>query len=215
MVAAVFLELEGVLLDGENPDDLFFTYAQDRNPFPLSNYLSYYLFPIRWGMRLGRLTHRKNKAYLADLRRSDVEAVARHFVRKDLVYDLRSSIRRRLNQHLQANDQPILLTSAADFLAQPLAEQLGIPHCRASQYPYRGNNFLPRPPLLFPWGENKIRIAEEMCSQLGTRLADSIAYCHQAEDLPLLEKVGQPIVVAPGGKLRRHAEKKGWEIIDH
>jgi phosphoserine phosphatase len=39
-------------------------------------------------------------------------------------------------------------------------------------------------------------------------------YTDSITDLPLLEAVGQPIVVNPDARLRRVAKRRGWPIED-
>lgn len=39
-------------------------------------------------------------------------------------------------------------------------------------------------------------------------------YSDSASDLPLLEAVTQPVAVRPDARLRTHALKAGWRVID-
>lgn len=44
-------------------------------------------------------------------------------------------------------------------------------------------------------------------------LADAVFYSDSSNDLPLLKAVGQPVVVDPDERLRRHAATVGWPVI--
>ena len=44
-------------------------------------------------------------------------------------------------------------------------------------------------------------------------LDESFFYSDSFTDLPMLERVGQPRVVAPDPRLRRVARKRGWPIL--
>ena len=43
--------------------------------------------------------------------------------------------------------------------------------------------------------------------------ADSCFYSDSLNDIPLLERVKNPVAVDPDETLRAHAEKHGWRII--
>jgi len=45
-------------------------------------------------------------------------------------------------------------------------------------------------------------------------LAAAVAYADSYCDLPLLERVAEPVAVRPDRRLRRIAEQRGWEILD-
>jgi len=45
-------------------------------------------------------------------------------------------------------------------------------------------------------------------------LADCVAYSDSANDLPMLTAVGEPHVINPDSKLRRHAKRADWPIHD-
>jgi len=45
-------------------------------------------------------------------------------------------------------------------------------------------------------------------------LADTVFYSDSSNDLPLLQAVGEPVVVDPDPSLRRHAEAAAWPILE-
>ena len=45
-------------------------------------------------------------------------------------------------------------------------------------------------------------------------LADATFYSDSANDLPLLQVVGQPVVVDPDARLRQHAVAAGWPVME-
>ncbi|MEQ9321797.1 MAG: hypothetical protein RIF41_21695, partial [Polyangiaceae bacterium] len=62
------------------------------------------------------------------------------------------------------------------------------------------------------YGREKIRYAEELLEGTGARLEDAIFYSDSITDLPLLERVAEPVVVNPDARLRRLARRRGWRI---
>ena len=108
----------------------------------------------------------------------------------------------RLRKALKENVPVILLSSSPDFLVEPLGKKLRVTHCIATHYGNQGVEVIV--------GEAKTAAA----SQLTKDLSKCVAYADHLSDLPFLERVGKPVVVAPNGRLSRLANSRGWEVID-
>ena len=67
-----------------------------------------------------------------------------------------------------------------------------------------------RKPL--PYGTGKVTLAERLGQQVGFTLDDATFYTDSITDLPLLERVREPVVVNPDARLRRIAKQRGWPI---
>ncbi|MEO5728482.1 MAG: haloacid dehalogenase-like hydrolase, partial [Byssovorax sp.] len=61
-------------------------------------------------------------------------------------------------------------------------------------------------------GEGKVVRAERLARALGFRLEDAIFYTDSISDLPLMERVAEPVAINPDPRLRRLAERRGWRI---
>ena len=65
-----------------------------------------------------------------------------------------------------------------------------------------------------PIGDNeKARIVLEYAEEHSIVLAQSYAYADSSSDLPLLNLVGNAIVINPGNKLKKIADANGWETV--
>ncbi|MGB0714081.1 MAG: HAD family hydrolase, partial [Gammaproteobacteria bacterium] len=102
---------------------------------------------------------------------------------------------------------------APEFLLRPIAKRMEIPYWRGTICAYLMNQYLPKPPVVHPFGDKKVDIARKICNELGYDLSHAIAYADSSDDLPLLGEVGKPVVVHPDRRLRREAQRQGWEII--
>lgn len=122
--------------------------------------------------------------------------------------------RARVREHLAAGHAVAIATSALRQAAAPLARELSIPHLVCSELEIVDGeltgSFLP--PLSY--GSGKLQRAKALVHSLGARLEDAAFYTDSITDLPLLEAVGQPIVVNPDTRLRRMAKRRGWPIQD-
>ena len=65
----------------------------------------------------------------------------------------------------------------------------------------RDGRYLARPPRRHPFGAEKLALAAELATRLGTDLRHASAYADSAHDLELLEAVGSPVAVWPDQRL--------------
>jgi HAD superfamily hydrolase (TIGR01490 family) len=63
-------------------------------------------------------------------------------------------------------------------------------------------------------GPAKAVAIQNLAATHGYRLDESYAYSDSVNDLPMLELVGHPYAVNPDGRLRRHADRMGWPVLD-
>ena len=61
-------------------------------------------------------------------------------------------------------------------------------------------------------GLGKVERASRLADELGFDLSKATFYSDSYTDLPLLEKVDEPVVVNPDPRLKRLATKRGWPI---
>jgi alcohol-forming fatty acyl-CoA reductase len=118
---------------------------------------------------------------------------------------------RRIRAHRQAGHRVLLLTGALDVVVEPLAELLGVDvdcaHLLVRDERLTGD--LQHPP---PAGEARSAALEEYAARHGGDLAESFAYADAISDLPMLERVGTPVVVNPDARLSQVAGQRGWRV---
>ncbi len=68
------------------------------------------------------------------------------------------------------------------------------------------------PPLVAE--EEKVRAMERLCRKYGAEMQKAKAYSDSFSDVPMLEAVGIATAVNPDRRLRRAAEKRGWDVLD-
>ncbi|MXY28445.1 HAD family hydrolase [Candidatus Poribacteria bacterium] len=117
-----------------------------------------------------------------------------------------------IQEHKQQGMAVILVTGSLDFIVQPIADYLDIDAVLAPQLREEDGQFtgeLTTAPLI---GERKAEVMQEFAKQHEISLKDSYAYGDSQSDLPMLECVGNPVVVNPGKALRQKALDSGWEL---
>jgi HAD superfamily hydrolase (TIGR01490 family) len=113
--------------------------------------------------------------------------------------------------HRRRGEPVVLLTGATQYIADEVARELSFDHCLCTRVEVVGGRFTGRLRQIC-FGRNKVRIAEEFAAGHGIDLATSRFYSDSYNDLPMLERVGEAIVINPDARLRRHARRVGWPI---
>jgi HAD superfamily hydrolase (TIGR01490 family) len=106
-----------------------------------------------------------------------------------------------------------IVTGATRYVTDPLARRLGVDHLVTSELDVDESGlFTGRLRLPLCYGEGKLARARELAARVGFALEEATFYSDSFTDLPLLEAVGEPVVVNPDLRLRRHAGRRGWRI---
>ncbi len=64
------------------------------------------------------------------------------------------------------------------------------------------------------YGEGKVKLAKKFAVEQGFELSEAVFYSDSHADLPLLEAVGQPVVLNPNVKLADLARQRSWPRVD-
>jgi len=116
-------------------------------------------------------------------------------------------------KHHAQGDIVAIATSASPYAARPLARRLGIEHIVASELEVGIDGcFTGRFVEPLAYGPGKVVRTARLAESLGFRLDEAIFYTDSFTDLPLLEAVGERVVVNPDPRLLRIARKRGWRI---
>ena len=118
----------------------------------------------------------------------------------------------QIQEHKEQGTPVVFVTGSLDFIVQPIADYLAIDSVLAPQLHEQNGQFtgeLTTVPLI---AEEKAKAVQTYAEQHGISLEESYAYGDSQSDLPMLECVGNPVVVNPGKKLREKALASGWEM---
>jgi len=121
--------------------------------------------------------------------------------------------RKAVRLHLDAGDFVAIVTSATRYTTAPIARELGVECFACSELEVDGDGCLTgRHVAPLCYGPGKLERVQKVLQESGTSLADAVFYSDSVTDLPLLEKVGTPIVVNPDFRLRRIARRRAWRV---
>jgi HAD superfamily hydrolase (TIGR01490 family) len=126
-----------------------------------------------------------------------------------------------VHKHKDAGDLCCMVTATNEFITGPIAEVFGVDKliaCEAETVDGQpGSPYTGRPTGTPSYREGKIVRTEAWLASLGKTLADfehSYFYSDSHNDIPLLEKVTDPVATNPDATLRAHAQTAGWRILD-
>ncbi len=120
-----------------------------------------------------------------------------------------------VDMHQKRGDFTVIITATNEFITLPIAQRFQVDHLIATELEVEDDKFTGEiagtPCYQFGKVEN---LEKWLASQpLNLTLEDAVFYSDSINDLPLLERVGQPVVVDPDPRLHSEATQRGWQII--
>jgi putative phosphoserine phosphatase / 1-acylglycerol-3-phosphate O-acyltransferase len=113
--------------------------------------------------------------------------------------------------HRQQGHHVVIVTSATRYQAAPIAAALGIEELCCTELEIREGRVTGKSAPCF--GIDKLTAAERVSRDRSAELARAYFYSDSADDLPLLEAVGRPVVVNPRPQMARLAQTRGWPLL--
>ncbi|MEN8159918.1 MAG: HAD-IB family hydrolase [Myxococcota bacterium] len=141
------------------------------------------------------------------LRETGQEVFEKHLARQ--IYP---ESRELVEAHRARGHALAIVSSATPYQVDPVAEALDIPHVLCTRLEVEHGVFTGNVVKPTCWQEGKLHYAEQLAAEEGIDLAESFFYTDSAEDLPLLEAVGQPRPLNPSARLAGVAHDRGWPI---
>jgi HAD superfamily hydrolase (TIGR01490 family) len=123
-----------------------------------------------------------------------------------------------VRRHQAAGDQVVIVTATNEFVTRPIATAFGVPELIAID--------LERDAQGNPTGairgtpsfrEGKVARVEQWLAERGldwSRVEHSTFYSDSINDLPLLDKVHEPVATNPDDRLRAIATERNWQVLD-
>lgn len=152
---------------------------------------------------------------VADLRgdpESDMLDKANLFLNQELRHKVSPQGREALAWHGEQDHTLVMLTSSTQYVAEPIASDLGIRHVLCTRLLVENGQFVGTCARPICYGAGKVHYAERFAEEHDIDLASSYFYTDSYSDLPMLKRVGQPRIVNPDRRLAFHARRQGWPI---
>lgn len=155
-------------------------------------------------------------APLARHERAELDAWLAEYMRERILPMIGQPARELARKHLDSDAVTAIVTATNSFVTSPIAREFGISHLIGTIPAQVDGQFTGKPRGLPSFKAGKIDRVEEWLESIGMHWGNferTWFYSDSHNDLPLLSRVTDPIVVDPDKTLRAHAEKAGWPII--
>ncbi len=148
----------------------------------------------------------------------ELAAASQRFVDEIVRPALRPEALELVQRHRAQGDRLAVVTATNAFITRPIAELFGVPDLIATELQRdaagRVTGAIRGTPA---FREGKVRRVEQWLQQAGhgwDDLGRSVFYSDSTNDLPLLERVSDPVATNPGPALERVARERGWPILN-
>jgi HAD superfamily hydrolase (TIGR01490 family) len=115
--------------------------------------------------------------------------------------------------HRDKGHEVWLITATPEACARVIAERLGLTGAIGSRIVSVDGVFTGELLGHVMHGPHKATAAAQLAAERGADLADCWAYSDSRNDIPLLELVGNRVVVNPDAALARYAKARSWSIL--
>src|SRR5687768_14017447 len=116
-----------------------------------------------------------------------------------------------MHDHREAGRLVCIVSSSPEEVVDPLARMLMVDRYIASK-PKIEDGLYTGELDFYAYGPHKAEAIEALAEELDLDLEASFAYSDSVTDLPMLEAVGNPVVVNPDKALRRLATERNWGV---
>lgn len=114
--------------------------------------------------------------------------------------------------HLAKGHTVAIVSAATPYQVNPIARDLGINHVKCTRMAVKNGEFTGEVIEPACWGEGKAIAGRQLAEEFDLDLRKSYFYTDSAEDLPLLEIVGNPRPLNPDSKLSVLAFQNDWPV---
>ncbi len=131
---------------------------------------------------------------------------------KNLAAAIYPEARELVAAHIAQGHTVAIISAATPYQVEPIARDFGIGHVMCTRMEVENGIFTGN--IIQPacWGEGKAHAAKKLANDFNLDLSKSFFYTDSAEDLPLLEIVGNPRPTNPDARLSGLAFKNDWPV---
>jgi len=153
---------------------------------------------------------------LAPLTGRSIEEVARlqqQFMRDWVEPMLLPAAFELLDKHRNRGDELVIITASNTVVTGPIAERLGVATLMGCDTEIVGGKYTGQPTGVPSFQEGKVTRLQDWLATTGHSLTGAWVYRDSHNDLPLLERVDNPVATDPDPQLAAVANDRGWPII--
>lgn len=150
---------------------------------------------------------------LAETELNELYRLRKKFVDQRIKRLILPKARDLLEQHRRQGNHLLIITSTNQFVAQPIAKELGVNTLIATEPEFTNGCYTGELHGTPCFKEGKVTRLFAWLKETNNDLANSWFYSDSHNDIPLLEIVTHPVAVDADSRLSEHARMKGWPLI--
>ncbi len=147
---------------------------------------------------------------LRGMREEKLIALGEQVSHKRLAAEIFPEVKAMIRAHQQRGHSLAIISSATRYQIEPVASSLGITHILCTELEVANGKFTGNISGQACYGDNKVVAVRKFARTRRISLNKSFFYTDGAEDAPLLERIGHPVVINPDRKLAAAAKRSGW-----
>jgi HAD superfamily hydrolase (TIGR01490 family) len=211
---AAFFDIDGTLI-AKNSGALYMKFLRQRGEIRRRDALRTVYYFLRYRLNLLDIEHavERSSHWIRGRSEEEIAAHCRIWYRDMVRQYVQPEMVRRVQEHKAEGHVVAILSSTTNYLADPLAEDLGIEHLLVSRLVVSDGCFTGEAQRPICYGNGKIYWARRFATEHAVDLGASFFYTDSVTDLPMLEIVGHPQIVNPDPFLRRAARRRGWTVL--
>jgi HAD superfamily hydrolase (TIGR01490 family) len=214
VAVAAFFDVDGTLL-ARNSGPLYMKFLRRRGEIRRRDVVRTFYFYLRYRLNLLDIDRalERSSEWIRGRSEADIALHCREWYREMVRCYLQPEMVRRVRVHREQGHLVAILSSTTNYLAEPLAEELGIEHLLVSRLVVEDGRFTGEAHRPICFGDGKLYWARRFAAEHQVNFAESFFYTDSVTDVPMLEIVGHPQVVNPDPLLRRVARQRGWQVL--
>ena len=155
-------------------------------------------------------------APLARHPREQLDMWHREFMEQSIRPMITPKARALVEQHRSSGAMVAVVTATNSFVTGPIVREFGIPHLIATIPAQENGQFTGKPRGIPSFKAGKIERVDAWLESLGLHdgsFDSTWFYSDSHNDLPLMQRVQQPVAVDPDDTLRAYAANHAWPVI--
>jgi HAD superfamily hydrolase (TIGR01490 family) len=119
-----------------------------------------------------------------------------------------------IQKHKDQGDTLLIITATNRFVTEPIAKHLGIDNLIACEPEIVDGRYTGKSFGTPSFQHGKVERLQDWLAEQQEELTGAWFYSDSHNDLPLLERVDNPVAVNPDDSLRQTASERNWPILD-
>lgn len=150
---------------------------------------------------------------LSGMKKADFDALHAKFMEQKIKYIMTRQARKLIAKHRDAGHTLLIITATNELITTPIAKAYEIDNLLATRAEVKRNVITGKSPGTPCFQDGKITRLDEWLEENNYEPEETWFYSDSRNDIPLLEKVDNPVAVDPDDALFDHAQLLGWDIM--